>query len=248
MGILTQVRILRCYNRGIKNLSLLKERNASWFRVGCAPWNKGLTKETDSRVAKNAEGRSENQKQLWQDPGYREGQLETLAGKWVKKRIPIETRRCECGGCDKIFECKVNSEQRFIHGHNSRGLVHSNFMKTIWQDPEFVSKQMIARNVCPNKAEIFLDKFFQNLFSNEYKFVGDGKDKSFIIAGKVPDFININGQKKIIELFGEHVHKPEEEQQRIDLFARYGYQTLVIWYRELSNIKLLAEKLLFFNT
>lgn len=220
---------------------------ASWFKVGHTAWNKDLTKETDKRVAKNAEGRSESQKQLWQDSEYREGQLKAIEGKLVKKRIPTEIRKCECGECDETFECKVNSRQRFIWGHNNGGLKHSNFMKELWKDPEFVAKQMIARNVCPNKAEKFLVKFFQNLFPNEYKFVGDGKDKNFIVAGKCPDFVNVNGQKKIIELFGEHVHKPEEEQQRIDLFVQHGYQTLIIWYSELSNTKLLTEKLLSFN-
>ena len=218
---------------------------ASWFEVGHTPWNKNLTKETDERVAKNAEGRSENQKQLWQDSEYREGQLKAIEGKLVKKRIPTETRICACGECGETFECKVNSDQRFIWGHNNGESSNSNFMKEIWKDPEFVAKQMIARNVCPNKAEKFLYGFFQNLFPNEYKFVGDGQ---FILAGKCPDFININGQKKIIELFGEHVHEPEEEQQRTDLFAQYGYQTLVIWYSELSDTKLLTERLLSFNT
>lgn len=114
----------------------------------------------------------------------------------------------------------------------------------LWQDPEYVSKQMKARSIRPNKGEIFLDKLLQKLYPNEYKYVGDGQ---FILAGKCPDFINVNGQKKIIELFGEHVHKPKEEQERIDLFAKYGYQTLVIWYRELANIEAVEKKLFEFT-
>lgn len=114
----------------------------------------------------------------------------------------------------------------------------------LWQDPEYIAMQMIARNVCPNKAELFLDELFQDLLPNEYKFVGDGE---FILAGKCPDFVNVNGQKKIIELFGEHVHKPEEEQERMDLFAQYGFQTLVIWFGELRNLDLVKQKLMEFN-
>ena len=37
----------------------------------------------------------------------------------------------------------------------------------------------------------------------------------------------------IIELYGERWHWPEEEQQRIDLFARSDYHVLVVWQREL---------------
>lgn len=110
-----------------------------------------------------------------------------------------------------------------------------------WQDPEFVSKQMVARHVFPNKAEILLENILNTLYPGEFKYVGDGKDKQYIIAGKSPDFININGKKQIIELFGEHVHQPEEEQQRIDLFAQHGYQTLVIWYLKLHGNNLIQR-------
>ena len=175
-------------------------------------------------------------------------------------------RVCKCG-CGETFECIVTSKQRFIHGHNAKGkhspetkakcyemhnrpdiiAKHRAAGRKNWQDPEYVVKQMTARNVCPNKAEVFLNEFFQELLPNEYKFVGDGKDKDFIIAGKSPDFVNANGQKKIIELFGEHVHKPEEGQERTDLFAQYGYQTLIIWYNELKNLGLVKQKVLEFN-
>jgi len=35
-------------------------------------------------------------------------------------RIPREIRFCECN-CGGTFECKINSKQRFINGHNKRG-------------------------------------------------------------------------------------------------------------------------------
>lgn len=119
--------------------------------------------------------------------------------------------------------------------------------KELWLLPEFIVKQMKARHVKPNKAEEFLTILFQKLLPNQWKYTGDGLDKSVIIAGKVPDFMNIAGQKKIIELFGEPFHEPEEEQQRIDLFKQCGYQTLIVWYRELENMEKLIEKVTKFN-
>jgi len=59
----------------------------------------------------------------------------------------------------------------------------------------------------------------------------------------VPDFININGQKKIIELYGDYWHRNDDPQDRIDLFAKYGYQTLIIWEHELKNEVELKDKL-----
>lgn len=117
--------------------------------------------------------------------------------------------------------------------------------KKLWKNPEFVANQMKIHSVKQNKAEIFLESILNNLFPNEYKFVGDGQ---LIILGKCPDFININGQKKIIELWGEHWHQGQNPQDRIDIFTPYGYQTLIILGKELRNIKILKEKLINFHT
>jgi len=128
----------------------------------------------------------------------------------------------------------------------------SESVKKCWQVPDYVSKQMKARGVKPNQIEKQLDKLLQELLLNEYKFVGDGQ---FILAGKCPDFVNVNGQKKIIELYGDYWHgeertgrtKEEEEQQRIDCFAQRGYRTLIIWQHELKNLDLVKQRILEFN-
>lgn len=122
----------------------------------------------------------------------------------------------------------------------------------LWQDPEYVKKVM--KKSKPNKPEKFLDKLFQKLFPNQIKYIGDGKDEDSIIAGKCPDFTFIDGQKKIIEFFGDYWHGEERtgvsneqhEQERIDLFAQKGYQTLIIWEHELKDIEKLTERILRF--
>ncbi len=116
--------------------------------------------------------------------------------------------------------------------------------------------QMKARKVQPNKTELELNILLQRLAPNQWKYVGDGE---IIIGGKCPDFININGQKKIIELFGDYWHSEEIQkmsveqhvQERINHFAQYGYQTLIIWEDDLrkflnkKNIELEAALKLF---
>lgn len=130
----------------------------------------------------------------------------------------------------------------------------SKLSKKLWQTPEYVRKQMATRRVLPNKPEKLLDKILQSLFFGEYKYVGDGQ---FILAGKCPDFVNVNGQKKIIELFGDWFHSKECAEQRgrnyitpqarINIFKEYGYETLIVWERELKNTEVLKESLLKFN-
>jgi hypothetical protein len=64
-----------------------------------------------------------------------------------------------------------------------------------------------------------------------------------VVAGKCPDFVNVNGQKKIIELFGDYWHRGQNPQDRIDVFKPFGYETLVIWQRELEDLKSLRHKI-----
>ena len=114
----------------------------------------------------------------------------------------------------------------------------------LWQSPDFVKKQMKARNVKQNKTEKRLEDAINKVLLNEYKFVGHGE---VVIAGKCPDFININGQKKIIELYGNYWHQGQDPQDRINLFKEYGYETLVIWEHELKNMEVLKEKIIEFH-
>jgi len=99
-------------------------------------------------------------------------------------------------------------------------------------------------NLTPNKPEKFLQKLLITLFSKEYKFVGTG---GRFIGGFVPDFININGKKKIIELYGDYWHNREDAKERdinrLRTYKKYGYKTLIIWEHELTNKELLVIKL-----
>lgn len=88
--------------------------------------------------------------------------------------------------------------------------------------------------------------------SAEYKYVGDF---DIVIGGKCPDFININGQKKLIELFGDYWHsmkktgisKEKHETERREHFKKYGFDTLVVWESELKNKEAVKNKIVEFN-
>ena len=65
-----------------------------------------------------------------------------------------------------------------------------------------------------------------------YKYVGDGK---FILGGKNPDFLNTNGGKKLIDIFGDYWHRGGlvEEKKRVECFTNYGFKDLIIWASEM---------------
>ena len=105
----------------------------------------------------------------------------------------------------------------------------------MWKRSEYQRKQYKAKNVKPNKPEIKLSNLLNKLFPNEYKYVGDFQ---FFLGGKNPDFMNVNGQKKLIELYGDYWHRNADPQNRIDHFKQYGFDTLVIWEQELKKSRL----------
>jgi hypothetical protein len=107
-------------------------------------------------------------------------------------------------------------------------------------DKEFAERMRKSRNARPNKSEIFLGDLLNETYPNEWKFVGDF---SFILNGKNPDFVNCNGKKLIIELFGEPWHKGETQEDRAKFFTPFGYRTLVVWWKELKKVDILKSKI-----
>jgi len=99
----------------------------------------------------------------------------------------------------------------------------------------------------PNNAEMTLFGIM-NYLKLPYRYTGNG---SFIFMGMAPDFVHLN-KRKIVELYGERWHAPEEEERRIELFARSDYQTIIVWQKELrprpQERQLLYKRLLDFES
>lgn len=116
-----------------------------------------------------------------------------------------------------------------------------------WQDidyrNEMVRNLMKGNNIKPNKLERSLQSILDNYYPLLWKYVGDG---SVIIGGKNPDFINMNGAKQVIELFGNYWHTIRAKEtmlERISHYNEYGFQCLIIWEDELKNTNTLVEKI-----
>ena len=111
-----------------------------------------------------------------------------------------------------------------------------------WLDPVFASK--VLKRLKPNMAEQRLLSLLDDLYPGDWRFVGDGQ---VILGGLNPDFINCNGKKLIIELFGAHWHQditgPRSETGRADAFRAFGYKTLIVWEKELGHKSLLITKI-----
>ena len=99
-----------------------------------------------------------------------------------------------------------------------------------------------------NKPEKFVEKLLSRTIPKEYKYVGNGK---FWIERYNPDFINVNGQKKIIEFFGDYWHTTkkgckQKDRRKIRTYKKYGYDCLIIRTKDLKS-KYLENRILNFN-
>lgn len=112
--------------------------------------------------------------------------------------------------------------------------------KRLWREESYQKKVARALAIAPNKPEKYLLGLLKELFPGEYEFTGDFK---FWLDGRNPDFMNVNGKKKLIELFGDYWHKDDDPKDRIDHYKRFGFDTLVIWEHELENKNKLVNKL-----
>jgi len=157
------------------------------------------------------------------------------------RMVERESRTCSCG-CNEIFECKINSKQRYAkRGHG-----------------QIYRLQLGYNNTKINKTEEKLQNILDKISSCFYfEFVGNFK---LCVGTKFPDFID-NQNKQIIELFGNYWHgkkyrteynndttsNKQHENQRIDYFKKYGYKTLIIWEHELKNTEKTTEKIVKFT-
>lgn len=182
---------------------------------------------------------------------------------WRGRKRPLDQIENIRAGTEKYYEDPKNHEKQSVRMKEAMNCTEvkercSRSKKKNWEDLEYREKQFKAiiegSKLLPNKPEKFLDKLFQKLFPNQIKYVGDGKDKDSFIGGRCPDFIFIDGQKKIIEHFGDYHHgegvtgipNEQHEQERTAYFAKYGYQTLIIWEHELDNTSQLRDGLVEF--
>lgn len=110
-------------------------------------------------------------------------------------------------------------------------------MKAHCNEPGYL-KRILSRRPPSNEETAFMAFLADHGFS--YQYVGDG---SLVIGGRNPDFLSADGQKRLIELWGDCYHQQHMSQSRIEHFSQYGYRTLIIWASEMVNPDIVAEKI-----
>lgn len=123
-----------------------------------------------------------------------------------------------------------------------------------WNDAEFIKNWMNATHAKPNKLEKHVATILEELYPKEWAYNGNFEE-GVVLRGMIPDFININGRKTVVEVFGNAYHDPEtayvevdwkrQEFGRVATYARLGYKCVILWEDKIKEegIDYIREKM-----
>ena len=167
---------------------------------------------------------SKRSRERWQDAKYKERMLDLMQSPESREKAS-----------KSLMGHKTSLETREKISKSLRG--HIVTPETLYKIHAALNKSLHIR---PNKSEKKLFNILDKLYPTQWVFVGDW---SMTLAGKNPDFVNCNGKKIIIELYGDYWHRNDNPAERIKIFSNYGYDTLIIWESELCDENKVSEKI-----
>lgn len=226
-------------------------------KKGRIAWNKGLTKETDSRMmstSKTLMGHPVSEKTrksvsvaqtgiIWNEERKRNHSLSLIG-----RKVSVYTRNL-IREANKISQKEKWKDPEF---HKKMCVIR----KETWTDENFkrlqLEKMMGGSENRPTKPEKQLISLFENL-SLPFEYTGDC---SFFVGNINPDFID-HIRKVVIEFQGCYWHgckecSPDSKMEntfprRRIIFKKYGHSSIEIWEHELKDIDVLSKKLLVFQ-
>lgn len=179
-------------------------------------------------------------RQHWQDPIYREKVI-VASGKAVGTAMHR-----------KLMSSVV--KQRY---QENPALREQTSKATLlrWQNADYKTRTLIAmkkaRIARPTKPELVLQTILNEYFPT-FKYNGD-YSLGIILDGMIPDFVNINGEREVIEMFGDYWHSPgrikkngnwkASELGKTMAYNSLGYKCLIIWESELENPEGVTERI-----
>lgn len=235
------------------------ERNPQY---GKPAWSRGLTKDTDSRLKKAGMKISETKKRQYAlgqltpwNKGKHTGQISWNKGSWNESELDKETledlylnNKLSHRKIAEIIGCSSSTVYKRLqkHGIPIRSIGESlkgskrPDLSERRKDPAFVSEMMKAMHMRPTKPERKLLALIEE-HGFPFRYCGDG---DVILGGKNPDFINYDGMKQLIEVYGSYWHRNDDPSERIRFFEGYGYDCLVLWDHELENLDSVTKKII----
>lgn len=241
----------------MKKWTLTTEQKEELSRKRKEFWNTEKGKEVRKKISMtvsklHVEGVLSSPKLSTQERSKIMGEVWKRPGHSDKVR---ETRVANHGGWSPSEEVKKKiSDSLKGRAQPPRTAEHcSNLSKSV-NKPETLKKlaeigaKSRTKQASPNTKEKLLEAVLNKNFPGEFKL---NVKNGLIIGNKVPDFVNVNGRKVLVELFGDYWHstritgksKEAEEATRKSHFNSWGFKTVIIWESELHNTDLICNKI-----
>lgn len=232
---------------------------------GRTPWNKGKTdiysEEAKQKMAEAAKGRlcsDETRKKLSE---AHKGRKSPMKGKHHSEETRKKMREANKGKISwmkgKRHTEEAKQKQREASKGNKSALGNrlseetrrkmSESTKKNWQDPDYIKKVFAGWNAKPNKQENNVGTILQKHLPDEYAYNGDFSC-GITIGGKIPDFVNVNGEKIVIEVFGpwhdevfmRDIFGDDIPWKRTEFgtkahYSQFGYKCVVLWQEDLER-------------
>lgn len=222
-------------------------RKDSEAHKGKIPWNKGIpcSTEVKEKISKANTGRIRSAEWRQRQSQRIRGDNNVSKRSEVRKKISIALKKewntFICKWCGKGFQCpphriKAQFCSKTCVGRYRISLVNANV--------EISKQRLKALQKKPTKPEARIIEILDNFSITEWKYVGNGEVK---LGNLYPDFINVNGKKKLIEVFGRVYHDPakrygrelnlaDREPYRKAIYASLGFDCLVLWDDEMKKL------------
>lgn len=125
--------------------------------------------------------------------------------------------------------------------------------KSYMKSPEYIKRYVKGQHIRPTKPERKVINILESIIPKEFEYNG-GYERGVSFDGLIPDFINVNGKKKVIEVLGDYWHSKkitgrtvsQEEQYLHKRYAKYKVDCLCIWESELASTNNITNKILSF--
>lgn len=104
------------------------------------------------------------------------------------------------------------------------------------------------KNKKKSNLELKLECVLKEFFPNEFEFNGNF-ELNFVLDRFTPDFVNINGKQKLIEVFGNYWHSrrnknvDDQIKERREVYEANGYECLFILEDEFKNLDKIRNKI-----
>ena len=121
---------------------------------------------------------------------------------------------------------RLNSSVQSEGGKRNRKLHWENLSED--EKREWVKVHLRGSQGSQTEPEVWLEGYLNNRFPGEWLYNGSGV-QGVVLGGKIPDFVNVNGKKSVIEVFGTYWHSEEEVEEKIKHYKQFGFDCKVVW-------------------